>query len=106
MDVTIVGPGRLGNALTKALKAKGVAISGPLKKGDTIATLSGPMRQMLAAERTAREGEDTAVVGSCNQRLDQQSADHAAGSRDQRNSGSGTHAAKLNKQTSRCVPRR
>src|ERR1043165_10256765 len=36
MDVTIVGPGRLGNALTKALKAKGVAVSGPLKKGDTI----------------------------------------------------------------------
>jgi predicted short-subunit dehydrogenase-like oxidoreductase (DUF2520 family) len=36
MDVTIVGAGRLGNALTKALKAKGVAVSGPLKKGDAI----------------------------------------------------------------------
>ena len=36
MDVTIVGAGRLGNALAKALKAKGVAVSGPLRKGDTI----------------------------------------------------------------------
>src|SRR3954468_22858058 len=36
MDVTIVGAGRLGNALTKALKAKGIAVTGPLKKGDTI----------------------------------------------------------------------
>lgn len=37
MDVTIVGAGRLGTALTKALKAKGVAVTGPLKKGDSIA---------------------------------------------------------------------
>lgn len=36
MDVTIVGPGRLGSALAKALKAKGIHVSGPLKKGDPI----------------------------------------------------------------------
>ena len=36
MDVTIVGSGRLGNALAKSLKAKGVNVTGPLKRGDTI----------------------------------------------------------------------
>ena len=36
MDVTIVGPGRLGTALAKTLKAHGVAVTGPLKKGDAI----------------------------------------------------------------------
>jgi predicted short-subunit dehydrogenase-like oxidoreductase (DUF2520 family) len=37
MDVTIVGAGRLGSALAKALKAKGIHVSGPLQRGDTIA---------------------------------------------------------------------
>src|SRR3954470_2138157 len=37
MDVTIVGGGRLGTALAKALKEKGIAVTGPLQRGDTIA---------------------------------------------------------------------
>jgi len=36
MDVTIVGAGRLGTALTRALKAKHVNVTGPLGKGDPI----------------------------------------------------------------------
>src|ERR1043165_243217 len=36
MDVTIVGAGRLGTALAKALKSKGVTVTGPLKRGDAI----------------------------------------------------------------------
>jgi predicted short-subunit dehydrogenase-like oxidoreductase (DUF2520 family) len=36
MDVTIVGAGRLGTALAKALKAKGIHVTGPLQRGDTI----------------------------------------------------------------------
>ena len=36
MEVTIVGAGRLGNALAKALQAKGVGVTGPLRRGDAI----------------------------------------------------------------------
>jgi len=36
MEVTIVGAGRLGNALAKALAQKGVKVSGPLRRGDAI----------------------------------------------------------------------
>src|SRR3954469_19962233 len=36
MDVTIVGAGRLGSALAKGLKAKGIHVTGPLQRGDTI----------------------------------------------------------------------
>jgi predicted short-subunit dehydrogenase-like oxidoreductase (DUF2520 family) len=36
MEVTIVGAGRLGTALAKALKAKHVNVTGPLGKGDPI----------------------------------------------------------------------
>src|SRR4051812_30618305 len=36
MDVTIVGAGRLGTALAKALKAKGIALTGPLHRSDSI----------------------------------------------------------------------
>src|SRR5690242_8739721 len=36
MNVTIVGAGRLGTALAKALKAAGVGVAGPLHRGDAI----------------------------------------------------------------------
>jgi predicted short-subunit dehydrogenase-like oxidoreductase (DUF2520 family) len=36
MEVTIVGAGRLGTALAKALKVHGVAVTGPLRRGDAI----------------------------------------------------------------------
>lgn len=50
MDVTIVGAGRLGTALAKALTAKGVAVSGPLQRGEsiggTIVLLAVPDREI------------------------------------------------------------
>src|ERR1044071_9889370 len=36
MDVTIVGAGRLGTALARALREKGVGVNGPLRRGEQI----------------------------------------------------------------------
>lgn len=37
MEITIVGAGRLGTALARALKGKGVSVNGPLRRGEPIA---------------------------------------------------------------------
>ena len=55
--------------------------------------------RMFTAQRAAGEREDAGVVRRFEQRLDQESADQSAGSRDQRNSWRRAHGAKLNKQT-------
>ena len=64
MDVTIVGSGRLGNALAKSLKAKGVGVTGPLKRGDAIAgkivLLAVPDREI---ENVAKLVPKEAIVG-------------------------------------------
>jgi predicted short-subunit dehydrogenase-like oxidoreductase (DUF2520 family) len=64
MDVTIVGAGRLGTALARALKETGVGVTGPLRRGDPIlgeiVLLAVPDREIVNA---ARAVPATALVG-------------------------------------------
>jgi predicted short-subunit dehydrogenase-like oxidoreductase (DUF2520 family) len=64
MDLTLVGAGRLGNALAKALKQKGVAVIGPLKRGETITgdvvLLSVPDREIA---NVAEHVPDGSIIG-------------------------------------------
>jgi predicted short-subunit dehydrogenase-like oxidoreductase (DUF2520 family) len=64
MDVTIVGAGRLGTALARALKEKGVGVTGPLKRGEAIrgdvVLLTVPDREITNAVETVPAG---ALVG-------------------------------------------
>lgn len=64
MDVTIVGAGRLGTALAKALGQKGVGVTGPLRRGDSIrgdvVLLAVPDREI---ESAAKAVPGTAIVG-------------------------------------------
>ena len=64
MDVTIVGAGRLGTALARALKEKGVGVAGPLARGEMprgdIVLLAVPDREIANAAKAVPKG---AVVG-------------------------------------------
>lgn len=64
MDVTIVGAGRLGTALARALKDKGVGVTGPLKRGEAaggeVVLLAVPDREIANAAASVPAG---AIVG-------------------------------------------
>ena len=64
MDLTIVGAGRLGNALVRALKEKGIGVVGPLRRGDAITgetvLLAVPDREIANATEGVPAG---ALVG-------------------------------------------
>jgi predicted short-subunit dehydrogenase-like oxidoreductase (DUF2520 family) len=64
MDVTIVGAGRLGTALTRALKEKGASVTGPLRRGESIlgdvVLLAVPDREI---ENAAAAVPASAIVG-------------------------------------------
>jgi predicted short-subunit dehydrogenase-like oxidoreductase (DUF2520 family) len=64
MDVTLVGAGRLGTALARALREKGVVVTGPLRRGDQltgeIILLAVPDREIANA---ARSVPATSLVG-------------------------------------------
>jgi predicted short-subunit dehydrogenase-like oxidoreductase (DUF2520 family) len=53
MDITLVGAGRLGTALARALKEKGVRVRGPLRRGEPIVgeivLLAVPDREIMNA---------------------------------------------------------
>lgn len=60
MDVTIVGAGRLGTALSRALKEKGVRITGPLRRGEAVSgevvVLAVPDREIANAAASVPAG--------------------------------------------------
>ncbi len=60
MDVTIVGAGRLGTALARALKEKGVRVTGPLRRGEAVSgdvvVLAVPDREIGNAATSVRSG--------------------------------------------------
>src|SRR3954468_5643111 len=55
MDVTIVGAGRLGTAIARALRDKGAGVTGPLRRGDPvggeIVLLAVPDREIANAAK-------------------------------------------------------
>lgn len=68
--IAVVGPGRLGTALSRALRAAGVSVEGPLGRGEAatadVVLLCVPDAAIASAARDhARGGRDGVLVGHC-----------------------------------------